>query len=212
MTTTDNNITPAALEGAAAASAELVAALYADLRRLAAKHMAAESGPQTLSATALVHEAWLRMGAPEAADARWENRRHFFGSAAQAMRRILIDRARNKGRQKRGGELERVDAAISQIIAPVPDDQLLALNDALETLAQKDPETAEIVNLHYFGGLSWVEIAEMTGKSERDLRRQWTFARAWLREEILGAPLGAPSVPAALKNNRAQRHSHRART
>lgn len=170
--------------GLAAASAELIPLLYEELRRLARGHMAAEAGPQTLTATALVHEAWLRMGAPEAGAPQWENRRHFFGSAAQAMRRILIDRARNRNRQKRGGGLDRVDAAISQIIAPVPDDQILALNDALEALAQKDPESAEIVHLHYFGGIPWVEIAELTGKSERDLHRQWTFARAWLREEI----------------------------
>ena len=148
--------------------------------------MTGESGPQTLTATALVHEAWLRMDRADAGMPHGNDRRHFFGSAAQAMRHILIDRARNKNRQKRGGGLHRVEDAISQIIAPVPDDQILALNEALEALAAKDPESAEIVNLHYFGGLTWVEIAGLTGKSERDLNRQWAFARAWLREEIAG--------------------------
>jgi RNA polymerase sigma factor (TIGR02999 family) len=142
--------------------------------------MACESGPQTLSATALVHEAWLRVGS----EVRWQSRRHFFGAAAEAMRRILIERARAKARLKRGGEFERVDFEDVEIEAQTAGENVLALDEALAKLMREDPDVAEIVSLRYFAGLKWTEIAEMTGLTERDLNRQWEYARAWLRAEM----------------------------
>jgi RNA polymerase sigma factor (TIGR02999 family) len=142
--------------------------------------MRSETGPQTLSATALVHEAWLRVGS----DVIWRSRRYFFSAAAEAMRRILIERARSKARIKRGGELERVELDDVEIVAPTMGEDLLALDEALAKLKCEDPAAAEIVNLRYFAGLKWAEIAEMTGLSERELNRQWEFARAWLRAEM----------------------------
>ena len=166
-----------------ASAAALLTEVYDDLRRLAHGHMAAESGPQTLTATALVHEAWLRVAKDDGP--QWESRRHFFGAAAQAMRRILLNRARDKKRIKRGGEeLVRVPLEDAEIIAPVPDEQLLAVDEALAKLAAQDPALAEIVSLRFFAGLRWAEIAEITGQPERELNRQWAFARAWLRAEI----------------------------
>ncbi len=165
--------------------AALLTEVYDDLRRLARGHMAAENGPQTLTATALVHEAWLRVskdGQPQ-----WESRRHFFGAAAQAMRRILLNRARDKKRLKRGGPaLVEVSLDDVEVIAPAPDEELLAVDEALAKLAAHDPALAEIVSLRFFAGLAWAEIADLTGLSERDLNRQWAFARAWLRAEISG--------------------------
>ncbi len=155
---------------------------------MARGHMAGETGPQTLTATALVHEAWLRVskeGGPQ-----WESRRHFFGAAAQAMRRILINRARDKARLKRGGgDLQRVDLdALSDeatvLMAPAPDDELLAVDEALDELTAEDPVAGEIVRLRYFAGLTWPEIAELTGLPLRELNRQWAYARAWLRAAI----------------------------
>jgi RNA polymerase sigma factor (TIGR02999 family) len=144
--------------------------------------MAGESGPQTLSATALVHEAWLRVGS----QARWHNRRHFFGAAAEAMRRILIERARRKARLKHGGEFVRVEMAEAEaeIEAPTGAEDVIALDQALAKLMAEDVVAGEIVSLRYFAGLKWSEIAEMTGLSERELSRQWDYARAWLREEM----------------------------
>lgn len=155
--------------------------VYDDLRKLA-RGMVAGDAHQTLTATALVHEAWMRVSKDAAP--RWENRRHFFGAAAQAMRRILINRARDKHRLKRGGNHEHVVLEDVEIAAPAPDEELLALDEALERLAKEDPFLAEVVGLRYFVGLSWPEIAEMTGVPERELNRQWAFARAWLRTEL----------------------------
>ena len=165
-----------------ALSSELISQVYEELRHIARRQMAGESGPQTLSATALVHEAWLRVGG----EVRWQSRRHFFGAAAEAMRRILIDRARAKARIKRGGDWERSDLDGIEIAAPTTGEELLLLTEALEKLKQEDPMAAEIVSLRYFAGLKWGEIAEMTGLSERELGRQWEYARAWLRSEIKG--------------------------
>ncbi len=166
-----------------ASAAALLTEVYEELRRLARGHMAAESGPQRLTATALVHEAWLRVS--KHGEPQWESRRHFFGAAAQAMRRILLNRARDKKRIKRGGEeRERVRLEEVDVIAPAPDEELLAVDDALARLAAEDPALAEIVSLRYFAGLKWAEIAELTGQPERELNRQWAFARAWLRAEI----------------------------
>ncbi len=166
-------------------SAELLPLLYDELRRLARGHMAAESGPQTLTATALVHEAWLRVS--DDAGPQWESRRHFFGAAAEAMRRILIDRARAKLAEKRGGRVEHIVPEEVEIAAPSPDEELLAVHEALDALAAEDALAGEIVRLRYFAGMAWAEIAEVTGLSERDLQRQWQYARKWLHGAITDA-------------------------
>jgi len=176
----DENLPPAQAD---ASSAELLPQVYDDLRKLA-RGMVASNGLQTLTATALVHEAWLRVSKDD--EPRWENRRHFFGAAAQAMRRILINRARDKHRLKRGGAHEHVQAEDDLIIAPMPDESLLAVDEALQRLEQEDAVAAEIVSLRFFAGLKWPEIAELTGINERELHRQWTYARAWLKTEITG--------------------------
>ncbi|MBK8038241.1 MAG: sigma-70 family RNA polymerase sigma factor [Verrucomicrobiaceae bacterium] len=161
-------------------TSELIPVVYEELRKIARGQMSRESGPQTLSATALVHEAWLRVGG----EVRWQSRRHFFGAAAEAMRRILIERARAKARMKRGGAFERVELEDLEIEAPTTGEDLIALDEALAKFMREDPEAAEIVSLRYFAGLKWSEIAEMTGMSERELNRQWEYARAWLRTEM----------------------------
>ena len=167
---------------------ELLPKLYDELRQMARGQMARESGGQTLTATALVHEAWLRVS--KAGGTEWESRRHFFGAAAQAMRRILMNRARDKARLKRGGggmervPLEAVGEDDTAIIAPAPDEELLAVDEALDRLTAEDPAAGEIVRLRYFAGLTWPEISELTGMSERELNRQWAFARAWLRDAM----------------------------
>ena len=161
-------------------SADFLAAVYDELRRLAAHKMAAESGPQTLDATALVHEAWLKLE-KSGGGSRWSHRRHFFNAAAEAMRRILIDRARAKRRQKRGGDVEKVELFESRIVAPCEDDEVLELSEALERLGAEKPELAEIVRLRYFVGISWAEIADLLETSESSLLRRWRYAKAWLR-------------------------------
>lgn len=144
--------------------------------------MVARDGLQTLTATALVHEAWLRVSKDE--NSKWESRRHFFGAAAQAMRRILLNRHRDKHRLKRGGGHEHVSVDDLPVAAPVPDEQLEAMDEALTRLAQAEPLVAEVVNLRWFAGLKWSEIADLTGMPERELNRLWAFARAWLKTEI----------------------------
>jgi RNA polymerase sigma factor (TIGR02999 family) len=167
-----------------ASTAELMPVVYEELRKMARGQMGREGAPQTLSATALVHEAWLRVSQPGSSEVMWKSRRHFFGAAAEAMRRILIERARAKARVKRGGEWERVEWEDVEIEAPVADSELLAVNEALAKLMNEDPLAGEIVNLRYFAGLKWQEIAEVTGMSERELNRQWEYARAWLQAEM----------------------------
>jgi RNA polymerase sigma factor (TIGR02999 family) len=162
-------------------SSDLLPDVYDDLRKLA-RGMMQSDGLQTLSATALVHEAWLRVSKSE--EPQWENRRHFFGAAAQAMRRIILNRIRDKHRLKRGGGQAHVSADDVDIAAPGPDEELLAVDEALKRLAEAEPLVAEIVSLRYFAGLKWSEIAEMTGTNERELNRLWSFARAWLKTEI----------------------------
>lgn len=165
-------------------AAAILPLVYDELRKLAELRMSQEAGPQTLTATSLVHEAYLRV-AKEDTDGTtklWGSRRHFFSAAAEAMRRILIERARARRRMKRGGDQERVDLSISQIVSPAEDDQLLAVNDALEELQAADPESAELVKLRYFAGMTWEEISAATGIPDRTVRRQWTYARTWLKE------------------------------
>ena len=152
-----------------------------ELRRMAANQLARQPPGHTLQATALVHEAWLKLGG---GDQRWQSRAHFFGAAAQAMRQILIDQARRKAAIRHGGGQERVDLNESKIIGGAPDEQLLEVNEALDRLAAHDAVKAELVKLKYFVGLSLGEAAEVLGVSEPTAKRYWTYARAWLFREL----------------------------
>jgi RNA polymerase sigma factor (TIGR02999 family) len=167
------------------AAAQLLPLVYAELRRLAAIRLGQEPPGQTLQPTALVHEAFLRL-VGTADEQRWNSRGHFFGAAAQAMRRILVENARRKQRLKHGGELERVDLEDFDIPVTPPPDELLALDEALARLAADDADAARIVDLHFFAGLSIDEAAEALGVSRATAYRQWAYARAWLRLELGG--------------------------
>jgi RNA polymerase sigma factor (TIGR02999 family) len=175
-------ILEAAQQGDARAASELLPLVYDELRRVAAHKMANEALGQTLQPTALVHEAWLRLGGD--AQPAWENRAHFFGAAAEAMRRILVDRAREKQALKRGGHLERVDLDGLDLPSPMPDDELLALDEALDRLATVDTRAAEMVKLCFFVGLTQPEAARELGVSLATAERVWGFARAWLLREL----------------------------
>ena len=163
------------------ATSELLPLVYHELRRLAAQQLARETPGQTLQPTALVHEAYLRLvgGDP---DRVWNGRAHFLAAAAQAMRRILVEAARRKARKKRGGELRRVELADSP--APDPDDELLALNDALNRLAEEDPVAAKVVELHQFADLGHEETATALGITVYLARQKWAYAWAWLRDAV----------------------------
>jgi RNA polymerase sigma factor (TIGR02999 family) len=153
--------------------------VYAELRGLAARKMAREQPGHTLQPTALVHEAWLRLG-----DQSFENRAHFFGAAAEAMRRILVESARRKLAARRGGREALLDVDAIEITAPAPEDELLAVHEALDRLAAHHAEKAELVKLRYFAGLSIAEAALALGISERTAKRHWTYARAWLLDAM----------------------------
>ncbi|MBL6766197.1 MAG: sigma-70 family RNA polymerase sigma factor [Verrucomicrobiae bacterium] len=173
----------AAAAGDARAGAELLPLIYDELRRLAAHKMAGEAAGHTLQPTALVHEAWLRIAGDS--PVQFENRAHFFGAAAEAMRRILIDRARRRLAAKRGGAA--VPAALDAIEVPaadMDDDRLLAVNEALEKLAALDPRKAELVKMRYFIGMSFAEAAEALGIAVPTAKQWWTYARAWLTVEL----------------------------
>ena len=183
----DETPEPGLSEGGGGDSSDLLPLVYQELRRLAQHKMQGEGshGVQTLTATALVHEAYLRISKDETGEkGRWSSKRHFFGAAAEAMRRILIDRARAKQQIKRGGDLDRVEFAESAVVAPVQDDDLLAVDEALAELEAEDPDSAELVKLRYFAGMTWAEITEATGIPDRTIRRQWSYARAWLGARI----------------------------
>jgi RNA polymerase sigma factor (TIGR02999 family) len=169
-------------QGAPHAAEQLLLAVYDELRRLAAAKMALESPGQTLQPTALVHEAWLRLTGDE--NRKWNDRAHFFFAVAEAMRRILVDNARRKRAQRHGGGQQRVELPEIAVEPAANDDQLLAVNDALETFATVDPEKAELVKLRYFVGMTIEEAAAVLGISEGTAKRKWAFARAWLAEEI----------------------------
>lgn len=170
-------------QGDPKAADRLLPLVYEELRKLAAAKMAQEKPGQTLQATALVHEAWLRLvGADE--QKAWNSRGHFFGAAAEAMRRILVDRARQKARARHGGGLERVDLEHVNQAVEDSDATVLAMNDALEALTRESPQKAEIVKLHYFTGLQYPEIAETLGVSLSTVERGWAFARSWLFREM----------------------------
>jgi len=165
------------------AAAELLPLVYQELRRVAAGRMAGARPGHTLQPTALVHEAWLRLVGPEG-EAQFKDRTHFFAAAAEAMRHILIDRARRKQAFRHGGGQQRVYADDIEIAAPAEDDELLAVNEALERLARADPEKAELVKLRYFIGMTLEEAAAALGISEPTAKRRWALARAWLFNEI----------------------------
>ena len=185
-----NHLLDTLQEGDPVAADQLLVLVYAELRRLAAAKMSREAPGQTLQATALVHEAWLRLGGD---GQRWENRAHFFGAAAEAMRRILIDRARRKLAARHGGGVGHVDVDEIEIAAPAKDDdELLAVHEALDQLAAHDGRKAELVKLRYFAGLSIDEAAGVLGISAPTAKRDWTYARAWLFREIRQPPLQPP--------------------
>jgi RNA polymerase sigma factor (TIGR02999 family) len=163
-------------------SGELLPQLYAELRKLAAHRLARERPGQTLQATALVHEAWLRL--ENSPNQKWNGRAHFFAAAAEAMRRILVDNARRKQRLKHGGGGERVEIEAVELAAPLPDEQLLELDEALNQLAGLDPPAAQLVKLRFFAGLTQAEAAEQLGLSRSTADRTWQFARAWLFDRI----------------------------
>jgi RNA polymerase sigma factor (TIGR02999 family) len=170
-------------QGDPSAAEQLLPLVYDELRKLAAQKLAQEKPGQTLEATALVHEAYIRL----VGDQQFDNRGHFFAAAAEAMRRILVEAARRKQREKHGGGLQRVDLDDAQPIAHDPRHDLVALDDALVRLALEDSQAAKIVELRYFAGLSILEAAQALGISARTADRVWAFARAWLHREITGS-------------------------
>ena len=165
------------------AAEQLLPLVYEELRKLAAQKLAQEKPGQTLQATALVHEAVLRLIDVEKFP-HWGSRGHFFSAAAEAMRRILIEQARRKGRQRHGGGRQRVELLEQEVATTPGDEQVLLLDDALNTLADIRPQAAEIVKLRFFSGLTIEETASLVGISPRTARRLWVFARAWLRREM----------------------------
>ena len=169
-------------QGEPKAAEELLPLVYEELRKLAAVKMAQQPEGQTLQATALVHEAWLRL--VDGPNRQYASRRHFFSAAAQAMRHLLIERARRKLRERHGGLLQRVDLDDVAIAAPTDDERLIQINAALEELALLAPEKAEVVKLRFFVGLDEQEIAELLNLSPRTVERYWSYAKAWLFERI----------------------------
>jgi RNA polymerase sigma factor (TIGR02999 family) len=169
-------------QGDPKAAGQLLPLVYSELRKLAACRMANEAPGQTLQPTALVHEAWLRLGG--APDQAWDSRAHFFGAAAEAMRRILIETARRKKALRHGAGQARLDVQEVDIAAPATDDQLLAIDEALNKLAALDKEKAELVKLRYFVGMTIEEAAGVLRISEATAKRWWVYARAWLYAEI----------------------------
>jgi RNA polymerase sigma factor (TIGR02999 family) len=178
--------------GDAATAAQLLPLVYDDLRRLAAHRLAHEAPGQTLDPTALVHEAYLRLVGDQAG-ADWDGRGHFFAAAAEAMRRILVESARRKHALRHGGGLVRQPLDEAELLAPEPREDLLALDEALTQLAATDRTAAALVQLRYFGGLSIPEAARVLGISPRSADRLWSYARAWLHQQIQGAGREAPS-------------------
>lgn len=176
-----------AIEGGdPSAAGQLLPLVYDELRKLAAQRLAHETPGQTLQPTALVHEAYLRL-IGEGEGPHWDNRGHFFAAAAEAMRRILVESARRKKRVKHGGGLQRVDLDDPDVPVRPPPEEILALDDALTRLAREDPDAAQMVQLHFFAGLSIERAADALGVSRATAYRQWSFARAWLRCALGGA-------------------------
>ena len=183
LTMTDVTRILAAIEqGDARAADKLLPLVYEELRRLAAQKMAQESPGQTLQATALVHEAYIRLVGAETQN--WSGRTHFFAAAAEAMRRILIDNARRKQRLKRGGGQQKIDLNDIEPAVKAPSDDLIALDEALEKLAKMDKEKADLVKLRYFAGLTLEQAAGLLNLPERTAKRYWSHARAWLYRQV----------------------------
>ena len=164
------------------ASEELLPLVYDELRRHAAARMAREAAGQTLQPTALVHEAWMRLVGE--GDRTWQNRAHFFGAAAEAMRRILIENARRKSRLKHGGDQVRLDLDQLELAATTPDEKILLIDEALERLRTQDPEKAQVVVLKFFGGYTNQEVAANLGVTARTIERHWAYAKTWLFQSI----------------------------
>lgn len=170
--------------GEGTASAELLPLVYDELRRHAAVRMAHEAAGQTLQPTALVHEAWLRLVGGGTEQRRWQNRAHFFGAAAETMRRILIESARRKSRLKRGANALRVDIDKIELAATTPEEKILLIDEALERLELLDAQKARVVVLKFFGGHTNQEVATNLGVTERTVERHWAYAKAWLFQNI----------------------------
>jgi RNA polymerase sigma factor (TIGR02999 family) len=173
-------------QGDPSAAADLLPLVYDELRRMAAAKLAGEKSGQSLNATALVHEAWLRL-AGDGEQARWDGRRHFLGAAAIAMRRILVDRARQRKRLRHGGEFVRRRVDLDQLPGDVPDDEILALHAALEAFARHDETKARLVELRFFAGMTLPEAAKVLEISPSTADRAWKYARAWLYAAMSGA-------------------------
>lgn len=178
------------IDEAGGASEQLLPLVYDELRRLAAARISNELPGQTLQPTALVHEAWLRL--VDGNDKVWRSRGHFFGAAAQAMRRILIERARRKMSSKRGGRAEHVDIGEVDVADHLPDERILLVDEALRRLEEKDAELGRVVTLKFFGGLTNTEVGELLGVTERTVHNKWTFAKAWLLESLLAESAPPP--------------------
>ena len=185
----------AILDGDPRASEDLLPLVYQELRALAAWYLANEPPGQTLQPTALVHEAYLRL-VGSGVDVRWEGRRHFFGAASEAMRRILVENARRKKRLRHGAFHRRVDLAPDALASEPKDDDLLAVDEALDGLGAVDPQACELVKLRYFGGLKAEEAGKLVGLSPRSTYRCWAFAKAWLYRTLRDAPGGIAPGPA----------------
>ena len=179
-------------QGDPSAAEQLLPLVYDELRKLAAQRMAQENPGQTLQATALVHEAYVRLVDVEKAQ-HWNSRGHFFGAAAEAMRRIVVENARRKARLKHGGAMERVDLEPDCAVIGSSRLDLLALDEALTKLAVEEPVKAELVKLRFFGGLTMPEAADVLGVSVATAERYWTFARSWLFAELSAPPTEPPS-------------------
>jgi len=169
-------------QGDSQAGDQLLPLVYEELRKLAAARMAREQPGQTLQATALVHEAWLRLVG--SGENLWNGRGHFFAAAAEAMRRILVERARKKARHRHGGQMERVDLEHVTLATEDNEATVVAIHEALEKLAAQSPQKAEIVKLRYFTGFGHAETAKVLGLSEATVRRHWVYARSWLYAEL----------------------------
>ena len=173
------------VQGDSEAAEELLPLVYDELRKLAAARLANEKPGQTLQATALVHDAYIRLVNVEQAQ-QWDSRGHFFSAAAEAMRRILVDNALRKNTLKRGGDRQRLDIADVKPAVPPPREDLLALNEAIDKLAEIQPQTVELVKLRYFAGLTNKQAAELMGVSPRKADALWAYARVWLHDFIAG--------------------------
>lgn len=185
-----SKVLDAVASGDAQAAGHLLPLVYDELRQLAKRQLRQEKPGHSLQATALVHEAYLRLVGKNGAEPSWKSRGHFFGAAAQAMRRILVENARRKKRLKRGGELTRQELDEAQIVAPGPPEDLVALDGALTKLAAQDAAAAQLVQLRYFAGLSIPAAAQAMDISPRTADRLWAYARAWLHQELHNSPSG----------------------